>query len=215
MGSSPLTRGKCLIAKWNASSKGLIPAHAGKIKYPHCEMSSYPAHPRSRGENGWPERHIKPNQGSSPLTRGKCLWASRKANLLGLIPAHAGKIVRGHGYAARAWAHPRSRGENRSASDEHAAVGGSSPLTRGKSHGHPVRKGRPGLIPAHAGKMVDRRAGAGSWRAHPRSRGENRFSFFGFPFGLGSSPLTRGKCSPFTLIVAARGLIPAHAGKMT
>ena len=199
---------RCLVIR-------LIPAHAGKMDGPSATSSPIRAHPRSRGENACGHRGKQTCLGSSPLTRGKSYAVTDTPPELGLIPAHAGKIVRGHGYAARAWAHPRSRGENRSASDEHAAVGGSSPLTRGKSHGHPVRKGRPGLIPAHAGKMVDRRAGAGSWRAHPRSRGENRFSFFGFPFGLGSSPLTRGKCSPFTLIVAARGLIPAHAGKMT
>ena len=93
-------------------------------------------------------------RGSSPLTRGKpsdpivCILRTR------LIPAHAGKTavcVRGSGFA---WAHPRSRGENSGAIRHRDAIGGSSPLTRGKLFGVlPVgEEGR--LIPAHAGKTV-------------------------------------------------------------
>ena len=50
--------------------------------------------------------------------------------------------------------------------------------------------------------------------AHPRSRGENCVSHFECLSVLGSSPLTRGKYNKQPRCYYARGLIPAHAGKM-
>ena len=69
------------------------------------------------------------------------------------------------------------------------------------------------LIPAHAGKTHYASVTFRSGGAHPRSRGENRFSPPLWPLVSGSSPLTRGK-----LVTVPRGkqserLIPAHAGK--
>ena len=93
-----------------------------------------------------------------------------------LIPAHAGKTRRLSRWAARIWAHPRSRGENARDQTHEISHEGSSPLTRGK----PVRRCGTGeyvrLIPAHAGKTaaLERPARGGS----------------------GSSPLTRGKPRP-------------------
>ena len=71
-----------------------------------------PAHPRSRGENGWPARNILPDEGSSPLTRGKLVTVPRGKQTERLIPAHAGKT-----------SSPSILGPK---------VAGSSPLTRGK-----------------------------------------------------------------------------------
>ena len=70
-------------------------------------------------------------------------------------------------------AHPRSRGENASDFNDANSYAGSSPLTRGKlTHGGfqilPRR-----LIPAHAGKTVERARASILKAAHPRSRGEN------------------------------------------
>ena len=54
-----------------------------------------------------------------------------------------------------------------------------------------------------------------TYRAHPRSRGENDPpSNPGLPF-VGSSPLTRGKRDVRFDIRRDEGLIPAHAGKTT
>ena len=110
-------------------------------------------------------------------------------------------------------AHPRSRGENVTEVLGRRRREGSSPLTRGKprmAHQHP--KG-PRLIPAHAGKTEDGRAGRGMTGAHPRSRGEN-VGHGVCPFGGGgSSPLTRGKHWPTRTAIYTGGLIPAHAGK--
>ncbi|EDN80069.1 hypothetical protein ACTODO_00505 [Schaalia dentiphila ATCC 17982] len=133
--------------------------------------------------------------GSSPLTRGK------RNTLLGrniwarLIPAHAGKTRRRR---VRSWgsrAHPRSRGENKSAVRCSSVVPGSSPLTRGKlSPPHMFGRFRR-LIPAHAGKTFAVMVPSNSVEAHPRSRGENICEADGGGDAGGSSPLTRGKRS--------------------
>ena len=90
-------------------------------------------------------------------------------------------------------AHPRSRGENRSALLVSPVGTGSSPLTRGKRRGG-ARRVRLAV-------------------AHPRSRGENEGGDgFGDPLA-GSSPLTRGKPHEDVEAIPERRLIPAHAGK--
>ena len=96
-------------------------------------------------------------------------------DLVGLIPAHAGKTDGDTLDLASILAHPRSRGEN--GVEDVGVVGdaGSSPLTRGKlTHAGLARRER-GLIPAHAGKTLTRSGRSAPWAAHPRSRGENRF----------------------------------------
>ena len=90
-GSSPLTRGKLGSHAPLPHMSGLIPAHAGKT----CGQRVLPicptAHPRSRGENANPVATVQAVAGSSPLTRGKLNAAHHAADVIGLIPAHAGK----------------------------------------------------------------------------------------------------------------------------
>ena len=112
-GSSPLTRGKPKEALRFFSAPRLIPAHAGKTPSVEPGVLLTTAHPRSRGENvrsraswAWPI-------GSSPLTRGKRVMEAWKEQAVRLIPAHAGKTLRGVGRDRDSRAHPRSRGENR------------------------------------------------------------------------------------------------------
>ena len=70
-----------------------------------------------------------------------------------------------------------------------------------------------GLIPAHAGKTFPLLSFAFSFRAHPRSRGENGRVKISTRAGWGSSPLTRGKRRAYAVNLIMCGLIPAHAGK--
>ena len=131
--------------------------------------------------------------GSSPLTRGKPsgIWSYTDIN--GLIPAHAGKTWPGLTAPINPWAHPRSRGENGAVRRRPDHDRGSSPLTRGK-HGGPTRRVTADrLIPAHAGKTSSRSHATSKRRAHPRSRGENRWERRRGCRCWGSSPLTRGK----------------------
>ena len=212
-GSSPLTRGKHVQESRGLAPSRLIPAHAGKTSGCKTVIARSPAHPRSRGENGWSARRALPSRGSSPLTRGKPIRVAKMRARHRLIPAHAGKThfrrrnERGH------WAHPRSRGEN----DTHRIVGdlqeGSSPLTRGKQRRRHGDRHPPRLIPAHAGKTPRRKRFPRVGRAHPRSRGENDHVASPAHYELGSSPLTRGKRPPRPVPAAHGRLIPAHAGK--
>ena len=130
-----------------------------------------------------------------------------------LIPAHAGKTwPRGHrGQTQRA--HPRSRGENAISRPSIISVCGSSPLTRGKPDVLADQEPGRGLIPAHAGKTVQRPWLMGASRAHPRSRGENRRALVDQWSLWGSSPLTRGKRLETAEQYVDARLIPAHAGK--
>ena len=90
-GSSPLTRGKPSAIFLVRSSRGLIPAHAGKTR--PTEFLGVPgeAHPRSRGENIGEVNAHAARLGSSPLTRGKRICCAFVGGQGGLIPAHAGK----------------------------------------------------------------------------------------------------------------------------
>ena len=214
-GSSPLTRGKPRDTRTTSYKDGLIPAHAGKTSAPARERGRPSAHPRSRGENEISLRSPSSRRGSSPLTRGKRQPTRRARRPKGLIPAHAGKTPVRTGRRRRGGAHPRSRGENMQAAMQLTRDNGSSPLTRGKLRASaPAVAGRR-LIPAHAGKTAAWLDDLGVPGAHPRSRGENEATRRMRSWGLGSSPLTRGK-PPGSLASTSRAwLIPAHAGKTT
>mgnify|MGYP000997653291 CR=1 FL=1 len=192
---------------------GLIPAHAGKTwPWPQARPPCG-AHPRSRGENfpDGPGRERAP--GSSPLTRGKPTEEDPRPYVLGLIPAHAGKTITSMELEIKGGAHPRSRGENGEIGGGLGAHQGSSPLTRGKHLQAAVRLLEGRLIPAHAGKTYTERTKTHAYRAHPRSRGENKVIGQGYSGAWGSSPLTRGKPERRGDHAAQEGLIPAHAGK--
>ena len=234
----------------------LIPAHAGKIRVPFARSPLHGAHPRSRGENSSASWRVRDCDGSSPLTRGKSGATGYYPVTAGLIPAHAGKMTYGASHAApgaahprsrgenipgsrRCWrlrwlipahagkirwhrprrkesgAHPRSRGENMRRWPQNCSRGGSSPLTRGKSCVAVVVRRSQGLIPAHAGKIDSGSSDARRRGAHPRSRGENTQPPGVLSSTRGSSPLTRGKCATCQPLSGGRGLIPAHAGKIS
>ena len=109
--------------------------------------------------------------------------------------------------------HPRSHGENVIDDGEARTGGDSSPLTRGKLRRGIRRFKKERLIPAHAGKTRRRTRTLAPCGAHPRSRGENIECRPECDADDGSSPLTRGKHLAIQVRLAARGLIPTHAGK--
>ena len=192
-GSSPLTRGKRCFDVYSYTTRGLIPAHAGKTVDRDTPTTGNWAHPRSRGENDARRSGGRRVGGSSPLTRGKPSVMHARRIVEGLIPAHAGKTL---GRSRRSFprrAHPRSRGENSLPRSSRSSRLGSSPLTRGKLPCHVGTAFIDGLIPAHAGKTRMRTSSISPSRAHPRSRGENYGARFSHRTMMGSSPLTRGK----------------------
>ena len=212
-GSSPLTRGKPEPTLWTASSRRLIPAHAGKTSRGRSTAHALTAHPRSRGENASSCKNRAKTPGSSPLTRGKHRGAMLTGNEGRLIPAHAGKTSPISCIRSRIWAHPRSRGENQLSATPTVKGEGSSPLTRGKLRGTSPTYQRRRLIPAHAGKTFHHRDRFHILQAHPRSRGENASGSERVSRLCGSSPLTRGKLTSSLSSRRPCGLIPAHAGK--
>ena len=213
LGSSPLTRGKLYSYRNRALYRGLIPAHAGKTSGCPSRRPGCRAHPRSRGENGFPSPSTVWTTGSSPLTRGKPGGPRGTHPRGGLIPAHAGKTFPARIGRGTVWAHPRSRGENSGQRAPPGVPGGSSPLTRGKRRLLISHRKRLGLIPAHAGKTSASTDRTRRRRAHPRSRGENDALLDRRRRRGGSSPLTRGKQHRVILHEEVPGLIPAHAGK--
>ena len=192
-GSSPLTRGKLKQAAAVFQTERLIPAHAGKTLTIESAPEITPAHPRSRGENPSVHEARFHRAGSSPLTRGKQARYGLLARQRGLIPAHAGKTDERTAREFSQRAHPRSRGENGYRLGHNVTYLGSSPLTRGKLSAVLSREQVAGLIPAHAGKTQLGNMLVLTFRAHPRSRGENDLTTYSPPLICGSSPLTRGK----------------------
>ena len=147
--------------------------------------------------------------------RGKLPVLRRQLPGPGLIPAHAGKTSPPPSDRGTTWAHPRSCGENSGLCARRVAIGGSSPLMRGKRNDNDISDVERGLIPAHAGKTMGVVLSVGVGWAHPRSCGENEIECHLGVILAGSSPLMRGKPLTAPLSPARQGLIPAHAGKTT
>ena len=110
-------------------------------------------------------------------------------------------------------AHPRACGENAHAAAVARGCRGSSPRVRGKHGGRGDIQGRFRLIPARAGKTRSSEASHSPAQAHPRACGENVASASKWGGHHGSSPRVRGKPLLLGLVVQARRLIPARAGK--
>ena len=89
---------------------------------------------------------------------------------------------------------------------------GSSPLARGTLLFHHLVDSVHGLIPARAGNTGLQPGCDRALWAHPRSRGEHRYSSVKTPRPGGSSPLARGTRRKESTGDDGDGLIPARAG---
>ncbi len=196
----------------DVQSWGLIPAHAGSTPNRQCSRGAASAHPRSRGEHTATSTATRHTSGSSPLTRGAPHAGRYQAVRCGLIPAHAGSTTCSRRALWLTRAHPRSRGEHLRGHRVSGAQSGSSPLTRGALSNSGLGTRTVGLIPAHAGSTFAEPANNSPQSAHPRSRGEHTTFTWKHGRAGGSSPLTRGALSHWTVIKQDDGLIPAHAG---
>ena len=150
--------------------------------------------------------------GSSPLARGTPPAFETSVFPCGLIPARAGNTQRRANLPRAHGAHPRSRGEHKTATPRSAASEGSSPLARGTLRRTSFPKKFFGLIPARAGNTPGAPNGWRTRRAHPRSRGEHSPGISGIMPRPGSSPLARGTLLGTCWCVRMTGLIPARAG---
>ena len=151
-GSSPRVRGKPGERRFNGGGCGLIPACAGKTQANCDAIRATWAHPRVCGENHLTQSSAQSSLGSSPRVRGKPTRGALGIISLGLIPACAGKTSRVRRGGPQTRAHPRVCGENPRSLERPRKARGSSPRVRGKRVVQSIRRDRPGLIPACAGK---------------------------------------------------------------
>ena len=212
-GSSPRVRGKHSAPWQYVFDRRLIPACAGKtlalVKLPRLRS----AHPRVCGENLPYRSHLAPCRGSSPRVRGKRSSTGGVGALAGLIPACAGKTIRGKKVASSVRAHPRVCGENPGWFETVARDAGSSPRVRGKRRKREVGGVLLRLIPACAGKTARPTCQTVRGPAHPRVCGENVLMNEAAAHMMGSSPRVRGKQRRTRVDCIHKGLIPACAGK--
>ena len=172
-GSSPLARGTRFRLSLRTVNERLIPARAGNTVIAAASITSFSAHPRSRGEHRYASATERWPLGSSPLARGTLSKRVQRRDRLGLIPACAGNMALWFLLRCVPAAHPRSRGEHVVQQRRADNAVGSSLLARGTQlslHQHCLHVG---LIPACAGNTLWRNCWAPARAAHPCSRGEH------------------------------------------
>ena len=212
-GSSPLARGKRVVAADMAGLSGIIPACAGETCGQRSGAGQAPDHPRLRGGNGaflvWPTL----SRGSSPLARGKPALTVSTRVIIRIIPACAGETSSLNCATRSGRDHPRLRGGNLPPLPVEVGVYGSSLLARGKQEprGHPLL--HAGIIPACAGETGSSARRHRRTSDHPRLRGGNGVSVPRHTASSGSSPLARGKLHVVTVQRQRLGIIPACAGE--
>ena len=196
MGSSPLSRGiprqRCI----HQQPLRIIPALAGNTTPARYAHSSWPDHPRSRGEYSCPSQHPEGRLGSSPLSRGIQRYIVADNDEARIIPALAGNTKALGFVLIHRRDHPRSRGEYVDRWNDRVKVYGSSPLSRGIPVVRPSQFLLSGIIPALAGNTVFVLFSPIATTDHPRSRGEYRASGGSIGVPPGSSPLSRGILRP-------------------
>ena len=109
-GSSPHMRG---IRKLQGSCiipVGIIPAHAGHTCCRRRRRRSIWDHPRTCRAYSAEQMALFCNQGSSPHMRGIHAQIEAMAQVIGIIPAHAGHTSSRGRTDSRSWDHPRTCG---------------------------------------------------------------------------------------------------------
>ena len=153
-GSPPHTRGKASSFTLMTKKNRITPAYAGKRgRVRLCPVERWD-HPRIRGEKDGKREYFRSYRGSPPHTRGKvsgnweAAWDGR------ITPAYAGKRAPRNSLKNEHMAHPRIRGEKKSASRDVVGECGSPPHTRGKGGLGRQPLLCPGITPAYAGKST-------------------------------------------------------------
>ena len=175
-GSPPLVRGIFSRRQPDTHSGRLTPACAGNIIASAFDDACIQAHPRMRGEYRFNRRYLMQDTGSPPHTRGISRQVETLRSPRRLTPAYAGNINQEQKTITGAWAHPRIRGEYVFDWGIIIRILGSPPHTRGicARSGHEGYDGR--LTPAYAGNMMSDEVYVTFEKAHPRIRGEYRFT---------------------------------------
>ena len=212
-GPSPRVRGsRCRRGSRGRLTRS-IPACAGKPLRGAFLQSRDAVHPRVCGE-ALPLRRPAPRRpGPSPRVRGSHHGEAARRRGARSIPACAGKPLRRPRLDRLGLVHPRVCGEAIGGLLGMLEVRGPSPRVRGSHRETRRRRGRPGSIPACAGKPSAPMMRSATARVHPRVCGEAPSCCRSSPRAEGPSPRVRGSPSPWLSAPASQGSIPACAGK--
>ena len=189
--SSPPARGTRSTSGAGTIYMPLIPSFKGNTSAPARDRWTGTAHPRMRGEQaGRLTVQIYP---AHPRVRGKHKGATSLATRsVPLIPAREGNTVHERCSVMDRAAHSRMRGEYLISFSTARAVSRSSPHARGTRPRTCFGELCLPLIPACAGNTSIRDEKCIKPSAHPRMRGEHRFSPLSLFTPVRSSPHARG-----------------------
>ena len=150
-GSSPRMRGSHGVIGGINSISGIIPAHAGLTGAITPIQPEARDHPRACGAHGaWHSEQQEP-RGSSPRMRGSRNFHKCQADILGIIPAHAGLTTFLFCVLDKIRDHPRACGAHSRRATTIRWRSGSSPRMRGSLDMEYLNLVGVGIIPAHAG----------------------------------------------------------------
>ena len=152
VGSSPRVRGEGRGEVCMEAPGGIIPAGAGRRERRSRSRCATRDHPRGCGEKMISSLRVVRPSGSSPRVRGEGLLCAFGEALRGIIPAGAGRRPLLTSDSRLPFNHPRGCGEKTKAARNAHATWGSSPRVRGEGQPPPIRRQRPGIIPAGAGR---------------------------------------------------------------
>ena len=133
---------------------GIIPAHAGLTTSRSYGQQRGRDHPRACGAHENTKNGGISNVGSSPRMRGSHSMDASHLQRVGIIPAHAGLTPCRHLAMRTWWNHPRACGAHGFRGQKFELGWGSSPRMRGSQFRNAIKKGKEGIIPAHAGLTV-------------------------------------------------------------
>ena len=211
-GSSPRARGALSRPSAHPRSTGIIPACAGSTAWSAGRRRPLWDHPRVRGEHPASTLEAVWLAGSSPRARGAPAPALLIDDPLGIIPACAGSTWHHPPLGDPPGDHPRVRGEHMRRCAGLQGYSGSSPRARGARRLAAADPAARGIIPACAGSTRRSSRQGGTWRDHPRVRGEHTRDDRLRKRQRGSSPRARGARSRPYGERAGVGIIPACAG---
>ena len=192
-GSSPRVRGEAGFVLSGLDEGGIIPAGAGRSPIRYFRGVICGDHPRGCGEKNITPPRPPLWRGSSPRVRGEGGGWRRRATMLGIIPAGAGRRLPGVRARRFRGDHPRGCGEKWLRGPRGRRCRGSSPRVRGEvCEGLGIR-----LLEGD----------------HPRGCGEKVRAASNEAANKGSSPRVRGEGGEGTDGAVERGIIPAGAGR--
>ena len=190
----------------------VLPAHAGMVPPSASASTSSSGAPRARGDgptDAFEQVRILP---CSPRTRGWSPDAKVVRDLVYVLPAHAGMVLRRLLACIRTACAPRARGDGPHGGRPRDIALKCSPRTRGWSRMSALVRWAQSVLPAHAGMVPPRAGRHRSPPCAPRARGDGPSFRRLTTWSDLCSPRTRGWSRDRVAGSNAALVLPAHAG---